>query len=112
MGCPDSLARSRTMPSHGIDAGSNPARGTSLFINRKNPQNKDHTLKEVNFLVVKIHASVKYSVMKYYNMETITISKDEYLKLKKKAALADDVVEQLEKSFQDMRKGKVSKWED
>ena len=44
-------------------------------------------------------------------METVTIPKEEYLKLKKKAALADDVVEQLEKSFQDMRKGKISKWE-
>lgn len=46
------------------------------------------------------------------NMETVTISKEEYLRLKKKAALADDVVVQLEKSFQDMRKGKVSKWKD
>ncbi|MBI4044765.1 MAG: hypothetical protein HY392_03590 [Candidatus Diapherotrites archaeon] len=45
-------------------------------------------------------------------MEIVTISRTEYLKLKKKAALAIDVVTQLEKSFQDMRKGKISKWED
>ena len=47
-----------------------------------------------------------------YIMETVTIPKSEYLRLRKKAALADDVVIQLEKSFEDIRKGKVSKWGD
>ncbi len=45
-------------------------------------------------------------------METITIPKEEYKRLKKKAAIADDLVAQLEKSFQDMREGKIKKWED
>jgi len=45
-------------------------------------------------------------------METVTISKKEYARLKKKAAIADDVVIQLEKSFEDMRKGNITKWED
>jgi len=45
-------------------------------------------------------------------METVTIPKKEYARLKKKAAIADDVVVQLEKSFRDMREGKIMKWED
>lgn len=57
-------------------------------------------------------ANIKYRFRNYHDMDTVTISKEEYLRLKKKAALADDVVTQLEKSFQDMRKGKVSKWKD
>lgn len=44
-------------------------------------------------------------------MKTITISRDEYTRLKKKAALAEDLLVQLENSFQDMREGRVKKWE-
>ena len=43
-------------------------------------------------------------------METVIISKKEYTRLKKKAAIADDVILQLKKSFQDIREGRVSEW--
>ena len=43
-------------------------------------------------------------------METITISKSEYESLKKKARFADDVLVQLESSFNDMKEGRVRKW--
>ncbi|HIH09501.1 MAG TPA: hypothetical protein HA254_02415 [Candidatus Diapherotrites archaeon] len=46
----------------------------------------------------------------YFSMETITISKSEYESLKKKARFADDVLVQLESSFNDMKEGRVRKW--
>ena len=39
--------------------------------------------------------------------ETITISKDEYNKLKKKAAVADDIIVQLESSLRDAEEGRI-----
>ena len=39
--------------------------------------------------------------------ETITISKDEYNKLKKKAAVADDIIVQLEISLKDAEAGRI-----
>ena len=39
--------------------------------------------------------------------ETITISKDEYNKLKKKAAVADDIIVQLESSLKDAEAGRI-----
>jgi hypothetical protein len=43
--------------------------------------------------------------------ETITISKAEYERLKKKAEIADDAVVQLKLSLEDLRHGRVSKFE-
>ncbi len=43
-------------------------------------------------------------------MNTITIAKDKYNLLKKKAKFADDVLLQLERSFMDIREGKIRKW--
>ena len=40
----------------------------------------------------------------------ITLDKDEYERLKKKAAIADDALIQLKLSLEDLRKGKVSKF--
>ena len=40
-------------------------------------------------------------------MKTITISKEEYERLKKKEAIADDAVVRLNLCFDDLRKGKV-----
>ncbi len=42
--------------------------------------------------------------------QTITISKEEYEKLKKKAELADDALLQLKSSLEDLREGRVSKF--
>lgn len=39
--------------------------------------------------------------------ETVTISKDEYKKLKKKAEIADDIVLQLESSLKDAESGRI-----
>ena len=39
--------------------------------------------------------------------ETITISKDEYNKLKKKAAVADDIIVHLESSLKDAEAGRI-----
>jgi len=39
--------------------------------------------------------------------ETITIPKEEYASLKKKAELADDVLIQLKASFEDLKAGRV-----
>lgn len=41
--------------------------------------------------------------------KTITISKEEYDILKKKKAIADDVIFQLSRSLDDMKKGKIRK---
>lgn len=43
--------------------------------------------------------------------ETVTISKTEYEALKKKAEIADDAIVQLKLSLEDMRHGRVSKFE-
>ena len=42
--------------------------------------------------------------------ETITITKEEYEKLKKKAEIADDALIQLKLSLEDLRHGRVSKF--
>ena len=42
--------------------------------------------------------------------ETITISKEEYNKLKKKAEISDDAVVQLKLGLEDLRHGRVSKF--
>ena len=41
--------------------------------------------------------------------ETVTILKEEYASLKKKAELADDVLLQLESSLKDIKNGKIKK---
>ncbi len=41
--------------------------------------------------------------------ETVTIPKTEYKSLKKKAAIADDVLHQLELSLRDAEKGRIRK---
>lgn len=42
--------------------------------------------------------------------ETITIAREEYEKLKKKAEIADDALLQLKLSLEDLRHGRVSKF--
>jgi len=42
--------------------------------------------------------------------ETITVPKEEYEKLKKKAEIADDALVQLKMSLEDMRHGRISKF--
>ena len=42
--------------------------------------------------------------------EIISIPKDEYERLKKKAEIADDALIQLNLSLEDLRKGKISKF--
>ena len=42
--------------------------------------------------------------------ETITIPREEYNKLKKKAEIADDAIVQLKLSLEDLRHGRVSKF--
>lgn len=44
--------------------------------------------------------------------ETITISKTEYERLKKKAEIADDALVQLKLSLEDLRHGRVHKFEE
>ena len=44
-------------------------------------------------------------------METITIAKEEYEKLKKKTDIADDALVQLKLSFEDIRHKRVSKFD-
>ena len=44
-------------------------------------------------------------------METVTIKKEEYEKLKKKADIADDALVQLKLSFEDLRHKRVSKFD-
>ena len=39
--------------------------------------------------------------------ETVTISKEEYKKLKKKAEIADDIILQLESSLKDIEAGRI-----
>ncbi|MDI6722237.1 MAG: hypothetical protein QMD97_01665 [Candidatus Aenigmarchaeota archaeon] len=41
--------------------------------------------------------------------DTITISREEYDMLKKKEEIADDVIFQLSKSLEDMKKGRIKK---
>ncbi|MBI2583114.1 MAG: hypothetical protein HYW25_00470 [Candidatus Aenigmarchaeota archaeon] len=41
--------------------------------------------------------------------ETITITKEEYDILKKKEEIADDVIFQLSKSLEDMKKGRIKR---
>jgi len=43
--------------------------------------------------------------------ETITISKEEYEKLKKKAEIADDAVVQLKLSLEALKQGRVKKFD-
>ena len=42
--------------------------------------------------------------------ETVSISTEEYVLLKKKAEIADDAMIQLHLSFEDLRKGRVTKF--
>ena len=42
--------------------------------------------------------------------ETITITRDEYISLKKKAKIADDAIVQLNLSLDDLRHGRVSEF--
>ncbi|MBI2671425.1 hypothetical protein HYX16_00665 [Candidatus Woesearchaeota archaeon] len=42
--------------------------------------------------------------------KTVTITKEEYEKLKKKAEIADDALVQLKLSLEDLRHGRVSKF--
>ena len=41
---------------------------------------------------------------------TITIPKDEYTRLMKKAKIADDAIIQLKLSFEDIKQGRISKF--
>ena len=43
--------------------------------------------------------------------EMISISKEEYGRLKKKAELADDTLLQLKMSFEDLKKGRVKEFD-
>ena len=42
--------------------------------------------------------------------ETVTITRDEYTKLKKKAEIADDALIQLNLSLEDLRQGRITKF--
>ncbi len=42
-------------------------------------------------------------------MDTVTISKSEYERLKRKEKMADDVLVQLEQSAEDIRRGRIHK---
>ena len=42
-------------------------------------------------------------------METVTIPKEEYKKLKKKAEIADDIILQMESSLRDAEAGRVKR---
>ncbi|MEK6872237.1 MAG: hypothetical protein AABX16_05010 [Nanoarchaeota archaeon] len=44
------------------------------------------------------------------DQETITLSREDFEKLKKKAAIADDAIVQLNLSLEDMRNGRLSKF--
>lgn len=44
------------------------------------------------------------------DQETITITKEEFEKLKKKSEIADDAIVQLKLSLEDMKSGRVSKF--
>ena len=44
-------------------------------------------------------------------METVTISKEEYKKLRIKAELADDAILQLKLGLEDLRHGRVKKFD-
>ncbi|MEK6873164.1 MAG: hypothetical protein AABW90_04195 [Nanoarchaeota archaeon] len=44
------------------------------------------------------------------DQETITITKEEFEKLKKKSEIADDAIVQLKLSLEDMKCGRVSKF--
>ena len=50
-------------------------------------------------------------INKYMKQEIITLSKEEYEKLKKKAEIADDAVVQLGLSLEALRAGKVKKYD-
>ncbi len=56
----------------------------------------------------KLFIGVMHTVM---SMETITIAKEEYEKLKKKADIADDALVQLKLSIEDIRHKRVSKFD-
>tara|TARA_Y100000034_G_C6901653_1_gene417190 strand:- start:3672 stop:3821 length:150 start_codon:yes stop_codon:yes gene_type:complete len=44
------------------------------------------------------------------NQETITISKEDFEKLKKKSEIADDALVQLKLSLEDLKNGRISKF--
>ena len=43
--------------------------------------------------------------------DTVTVSKEEYASLKRKAAIADDILLQLEASLRDIQNGRIKKAE-
>ncbi len=43
-------------------------------------------------------------------METVTISKAEYVKLKEKAEIDEDLVAKFRESFEAVKQGKVTEW--
>ena len=52
----------------------------------------------------------KLVTFKHMNQQLITISKEEYENLKKKAEIVDDALLQLKLSLEDLRHGRVSKF--
>ncbi|MDO8460555.1 MAG: hypothetical protein Q7S74_05575 [Nanoarchaeota archaeon] len=44
-------------------------------------------------------------------METVTLSKDKYEELMKKAALGDDLLIKLIRGLEDIRAGRIKRWE-
>ncbi len=44
------------------------------------------------------------------SMETVTISKKEYEKLKKEAQVDQELVEKLKRSFEDIKHGRIREW--
>ena len=52
----------------------------------------------------------KRVTFKLMNQQVITISKEEYENLKKKAEIVDDALLQLKLSLEDLRHGRVSKF--
>lgn len=42
--------------------------------------------------------------------QTITITKEEYKRLKRKDELTDDLIEQLKKSVEDIKFGRIKEW--
>ena len=43
-------------------------------------------------------------------METVTISKEEYKKMKKKADLSDDLLTRLVRGLEDIKAGRIKEW--
>ena len=45
-------------------------------------------------------------------METVTISKEEYGKLKKESAVDFELIEKIKKSLEDIKHGRIKEWKE